>query len=277
MAPHDRVLWFTSPDQLGRLEDIVQPLLAELHANASLTGLTVIVRLDRDDPIQWQSTRLQYGILFAVYQQCTLMASRIDVQLTARLDLRVFLEQLCDVGLIMSLPREQVTFVVFEDASSTDGIAIPDTVIHCRLPQTARVPFVPKSPLLDLIPEGDGYASVALGGTFDHLHSGHKLMLSLALLLSQKRTTCGITGSEMLVSKTHPMRLDSLTRRISLVERFCTEFKRGCAQSLELVTLHDPYGPTLQSDALDALVVSPETLPAGLKSKEEKGMCDVEC
>lgn len=83
--------------------------------------------------------------------------------------------------------------------------------------------FVPESPLLGMIPDHQIYESIAVGGTFDHLHSGHKLMLSLAALLSRDKILCGITASEMLGSKTHPSKLEALDQRILTVEQF---FKR---------------------------------------------------
>ena len=35
---------------------------------------------------------------------------------------------------------------------------------------------------------------VALGGTFDHLHIGHKILLSAAAYLSDEMITCGVFG-----------------------------------------------------------------------------------
>ena len=35
----------------------------------------------------------------------------------------------------------------------------------------------------------------ALGGTFDHLHAGHKILLSMAAWISQRKVIVGVTGS----------------------------------------------------------------------------------
>jgi pantetheine-phosphate adenylyltransferase len=41
----------------------------------------------------------------------------------------------------------------------------------------------------------DAYGAVVLGGTFDHLHAGHKILLSVACLLASERIVCGVTGA----------------------------------------------------------------------------------
>lgn len=36
---------------------------------------------------------------------------------------------------------------------------------------------------------------VALGGTFDHIHSGHKLLLSMAAWIADEKVVVGVTGT----------------------------------------------------------------------------------
>ncbi|RUP50321.1 hypothetical protein BC936DRAFT_139643 [Jimgerdemannia flammicorona] len=38
------------------------------------------------------------------------------------------------------------------------------------------------------------YDHVAVGGTFDHLHSGHKILLTMTAWLARERVVCGVTG-----------------------------------------------------------------------------------
>lgn len=45
------------------------------------------------------------------------------------------------------------------------------------------------------------YDNVVLGGTFDRLHSGHKMMLSEAVLRAKKRLVVGVTDTNMVQCK----------------------------------------------------------------------------
>lgn len=51
---------------------------------------------------------------------------------------------------------------------------------------------------IPLPPDADGvkpsFPVVALGGTFDHLHAGHKILLSMAAWIARKKVIVGVTG-----------------------------------------------------------------------------------
>jgi hypothetical protein len=66
------------------------------------------------------------------------------------------------------------------------------------LKELSAVEFFIDAPGLDSNPpyrkDINGYSSTAVGGTFDYLHAGHKMLLSMAALLSNSHVTVGVTG-----------------------------------------------------------------------------------
>jgi len=116
-------------------------------------------------------------------------------------------------------------------------------------------------------------ARVAVGGTFDPLHDGHKALLIKACQLSRKgEILVGLTSDEMVHDKAHPV-IDYHSR-YDEVMRFI--LSQGIVPVI--VRLDDPYGPTIHDD-FDFLVVSPETHPVALKInriRREKGMKQVD-
>lgn len=135
---------------------------------------------------------------------------------------------------------------------------------------------------------------VAVGGTFDHLHLGHKLLLTMtafALDDSQGVLTIGITGDALLKNKSHSEYLQSWTSRQSAVHRFlealldfttpdaappaieqvnnpgpnghAVNLRYGNALELRCVEIADPFGPTITDKGISALVVSGETRSGG--------------
>ena len=56
-------------------------------------------------------------------------------------------------------------------------------------------PLTPVDPSLPPL-----YPVVALGGTFDHLHAGHKILLSMGAWIASEKLIVGITGAPFLSS-----------------------------------------------------------------------------
>ncbi|WEW59225.1 phosphopantetheine adenylyltransferase [Emydomyces testavorans] len=149
--------------------------------------------------------------------------------------------------------------------------------------------------------------SVAVGGTFDHLHTGHKLLLTATVLAldpyvgqsPQKRriVTIGITGDEMLVNKKYSEFLESWEERWRGVWAFLQSivtFSSDCAQikferlsnpgpngkrvivsiganlEFRIVQISDPFGPTITDEDITALVVSKETRSGGKSVNDER-------
>ncbi len=130
-----------------------------------------------------------------------------------------------------------------------------------------------KDTLIVFLPNIQGMARVAVGGTFDPLHDGHKTLLRKACELSRRgELLVGLTSDKMARNKTHEVK--DYRSRYDAVIRFILML----GKTPVIVRLDDPYGPTINSD-FDYLVVSPETHQVALKInriRREKGMREIE-
>lgn len=101
----------------------------------------------------------------------------------------------------------------------------------------------------------------ALGGTFDHLHDAHKILLTLAAFVAVKKVIVGVTGDKLLVNKKYSEFMESLDERINSVVRF---FQRNCPNvTFSIYEINDIYGPTGFVLDIQALVLSEETAKGG--------------
>nr|AGU68047.1 pantetheine-phosphate adenylyltransferase [Strigomonas culicis] len=101
------------------------------------------------------------------------------------------------------------------------------------------------------------YDYVAVGGTFDHLHSGHKLLLTTAVLHTLRRLRVGVTGDALLSKKKYAEHLQSNDERKGAVRRFLERI-RGDVE-LEIETIVDVSGGTDVIPGVKAIALSPET------------------
>lgn len=93
---------------------------------------------------------------------------------------------------------------------------------------------------------------VAIGGTFDVLHDGHKALLKKAYALGE--VIIGLVSDDM-AQQAHAVN-DYESRKKPVI----TYIKALTGSNPQIVALNDPYGPALEQN-FDYIVVSPETLP----------------
>lgn len=97
---------------------------------------------------------------------------------------------------------------------------------------------------------------VAVGGTFDHLHEGHKSLLKKAVHVA-KHLVIGITDQDF------PKKPDqSYGDRLKGVEDYLSTLE---TVPYEFVPLKDPFGPSITREELDTIVVSEETYQRALE------------
>jgi cytidyltransferase-like protein len=115
---------------------------------------------------------------------------------------------------------------------------------------------------------------VAVGGTFDGMHYGHRKLLTLAVSSVSPTTgklTIGVTVDEMLQKKAYADQIPDLQERMDGTRDFIYRLAPGIKNRVKLLPISDAYGPpgTLEhGTAFDALVLSHETLENGCKLNE---------
>ncbi|KAL3124375.1 hypothetical protein niasHT_000799 [Heterodera trifolii] len=105
------------------------------------------------------------------------------------------------------------------------------------------------------------YDHVVLGGTFDRLHNGHKLLLSEAAMMARTRITCGVTDGKMNEKKILYELIEPVESRCRSVTEFIGDISEGI--ECQTVPIYDAYGPSIVGDHYQAIVVSEETLKGG--------------
>ncbi|MDD3754800.1 MAG: phosphopantetheine adenylyltransferase [Methanobacterium sp.] len=114
------------------------------------------------------------------------------------------------------------------------------------------------------------YGKVAVGGTFDKFHEGHRLLIEKAFQIGEN-VLIGVTSDEFggLKGEIEPCDVRMSNLNLLLKDR----------SNYYLARLEEHYGPTVDDPTIDAIVVSPETEPTAQKINQirhNKGMNSLE-
>lgn len=223
---------------------------------------------------------------------------------------------------LLCLARSERPWVTVFSLDSHEGNAILGRLVDLTKELTLRT--TPKWPILKVKPgqgasekfpemqteiqneESKKHYAVAVGGTFDHLHAGHKLLLTMTAFLLEPVTppdiqtrllVVGISGAKMLQNKQFAEYICSWEERQAAVTDFLrtildygpsgqggrtTEKKTNEDEGrivrteiipslvVECAELFDPYGPTITTRSISALVVSAETSSGGKAVNEKR-------
>jgi len=100
------------------------------------------------------------------------------------------------------------------------------------------------------------FKKVAVGGTFDELHRGHRVLLQRAFEIGD-RVLIGLCSDEFVKKLGKPHVTAPYQERLKELEAFLENLNHS--GRADIVTLNDPYGPTVADKCIQALVVSEET------------------
>ncbi|VDN02125.1 unnamed protein product [Thelazia callipaeda] len=112
------------------------------------------------------------------------------------------------------------------------------------------------------------FDAVVLGGTFDRLHSGHKVLLSKAVMLASERIVCGVTTGDMIRRKVLWELMEPLEKRLEAIRDFVEDVSNNVR--CEMHPILDPYGPSIVDPDLKAIIVSSETEKGGHAVNERR-------
>ncbi|KAL6933907.1 hypothetical protein ACO0R3_001689 [Hanseniaspora guilliermondii] len=113
----------------------------------------------------------------------------------------------------------------------------------------------------------------AVGGTFDHIHDGHKILLCISAFLTKSKLIIGLTAEQLLVNKKFKSQLQTFDTRKKHVLEFTN--KIDSSLTIDILPIKDVCGPTGYEPNIQALIVSKETQAGGdtvNKVRTEKGL-----
>ncbi|XP_015599142.1 bifunctional coenzyme A synthase [Cephus cinctus] len=213
---------------------------------------------------QWKGPR---------YAQTVSRIYALASSFATRLDVRVLLTSMKNPTTPIIHTKRPVEIVIFDQTYSKNDA---NAFIQDYLSNTSMgCSFITFDNDKDVDSDGDNmqnytenctFKNVVLGGTFDRLHNGHKILLSEAVLCCTKKLTVGVTETNMLSGKILWELIEPCSKRIKSVREFLEDVDPSL--SYDVVPIYDMYGPTKDDPTFEMIVVSEETKRGGDKVNE---------
>lgn len=108
---------------------------------------------------------------------------------------------------------------------------------------------------------------VAVGGTFDEFHKGHRALLTKAFEVSEQ-VLIGLSTDDLVQRLGKPHKVATYDVRLEELKGYLR--KQEWIDRGKIVPIHTPYGVTLTSKLIDGIVVSRETEPRANEINEKR-------
>ncbi|RHX96653.1 hypothetical protein DYB36_001307 [Aphanomyces astaci] len=247
--PHDDFLHILRNDVLVEM------------AVAKVDSMLYVFVDDTKDDGSSSSDRLRYlGELYNLLWNAACVANKhdLDIRVVSSVD-QSWKEIIARPDLTAAFAYEDMDVAVLNDGRGSSPIAfIPFKDIVDKSVDATTFIYL-EDPARQLGKE----SLVVIGGTFDHLHNGHKKLLSFGAALADNGMLIGVTAPHMLQKKSLGHLIESIQERKSRVEAFLRDVHPHVAPTI--ITIDDPFGPAITSADISAIVVSTETQVGAVK------------
>lgn len=140
-----------------------------------------------------------------------------------------FAKGVADLDTIFCASNELGFVATLKDLRKSSHLAVPSVSVMDAMP-----------PLPDVMDESetegggwlDSVSGSVVGGTFDRLHNGHKILLSVCCMKATDLFVCGVSDDELLTKKALKEILQPLPERIFHVADFVHSVKPSLKQSV---------------------------------------------
>lgn len=114
------------------------------------------------------------------------------------------------------------------------------------------------------------FKTVAVGGTFDEFHRGHRALLEKAFDVGE-RVVIGLCTDDFVERLGKPHMVAPFAVRLEELKGFL--LRRGWLDRADIVPLSDAFGPAASSGLIDGIVVSEETEGGALEINKRRMVC----
>lgn len=270
------------PKNLSTLLSSVGSYLKATNAKISKTLYISIDSEKRLDNFRSEFSPFTARDLITLVPRIYVEAHRYAPRLDVRVLHHIYYHNLSTNVLGKDLPKRKLQFepevIFFNDTHSDDQVSRYFRQYFDVPNSSLPIVRLDEKSLRDETPGDDHitdqvYDYVCLGGTFDHLHNGHKILLSTAQLKCDKSLTIGVTDENMVRNKTLFELIEKPEIRIEKLGDYLNDVDPYI--NYNIVKISDPFGPAIVDESLQSIIVSEETLRGGTKINEirsEKGM-----
>lgn len=212
----------------------------------------LLICISKGEDISEMQDRIR--MVDTIYSECEIAIAHLK---HFKLDLRVCLRIAdADSGFVKLVPR----MPLLEKLAEEPGVFLIPSGL-----------FAPRKMYMYTEPIARSFKRVLFAGTFDHLHAGHKSVLTQALFHATDTLYVGIASESLLTRKKCAAALQPFSTRLRIVSEFLECIKPNCLGNIkiELLETPDAIGPAGTLD-FDAIVVTPETVLGGQMVNEAR-------